>query len=103
MHPEKFSSFEEGEKKLSADYENIRNEATEILQRKILLLEEKLSEGKNPEVVKLEEGLKKLQANQFVLETAEKKNWQKTRDYSQDLEITDRDLAKELAEAALSH
>lgn len=84
---------------LSADYDNIRKMAITMLEQKILLLEDS-AESNSPEVAKLREAMTSLQDNSFILSTAKTNNWQGIRDNSENLEETDKNLAKGLIQTA---
>jgi hypothetical protein len=83
------------EEPLSADHDNIRNRAVEIIEEKILQLKDI---GPNsPEIKLFQQSVEKLKDDGYVRKIANVNGWERARGISQDLQTTDEDLAKKLA------
>jgi hypothetical protein len=86
---------EEKKEILSADHDNIRNRAIEVIEEKILQLKDI---GPNsPEIKLFQQSVDKLKDDSYVRKIANVNGWERARGISQDLAATDEDLAKKLA------
>jgi hypothetical protein len=74
---------EQYKERLSADYQNIRNEAIKIIDQKMLLIKDEL--GSNaPEIDSYEAAKEKLMDDQYILSVAKINNWEKIREQDGD-------------------